>query len=73
VNTVQKRFAALAGTVLGWLWLTREEGVWIVPAVGLIVAVAVWEAARDRRLRKLGLTLMMLFGVFAGTQVGFRG
>ena len=66
-------FAALAGTVLGWLWLTREEGVWIVPALGLIVAVAVWEAARDRRLRKLGLTLMMLFGVFAGTQVGFRG
>jgi hypothetical protein len=66
-------FGALAGAVLGWLWLTREEGIWIIPVLGLVLAIAVWEAVRDRRLRTLVLTLVALLGVFAGIQASFRG
>jgi hypothetical protein len=27
------RHAAIAGLLLGWFWLTREEGVWIIPGL----------------------------------------
>jgi hypothetical protein len=31
------RWAYASGAMLGWFWLTREEGVWIVPAIVLTV------------------------------------
>ena len=33
--------AGLAGSILGWAWLTREEGVWFLPGLGLMTAGAV--------------------------------
>jgi hypothetical protein len=46
------RWACASGVILAWFWLTREEGVWIVPAIALIVVTAflrhressVWES-----------------------------
>jgi hypothetical protein len=34
------------GCALGPLWLTREEGVWIVPSLLLVFGVTVWWVAR---------------------------
>lgn len=30
--------AVLAGVMFGWAWLTREEGVWFLPGLGLLLA-----------------------------------
>jgi hypothetical protein len=40
-NFMPWRKAVLAGVLAGVLWLTREEGIWIVPASLLIVACAI--------------------------------
>jgi len=54
-------WALLTGLALPAFWMTREEGVWLLPCVGLFwfaAAVAVWrERAPDRRAR---LTLLAL-------------
>jgi hypothetical protein len=48
-------WASLCGLGLGALWLTREEGIWIVPAVGtLLAATVVRTAALHGRTRLLG-------------------
>lgn len=39
--------AVIAGVLFGWAWLTREEGVWLVPS---LVAVAAFAFLRDRQL-----------------------
>jgi hypothetical protein len=65
-------FAALSGVLLGWLWLTREEGGWIVPALVFLVAVSAYRALHERRVRGLAATLLIFLGVFTMTQVGFR-
>jgi hypothetical protein len=39
------RWAALLGVCTGWYWITREEGIWIAPALGLMfiaTAVTLW-------------------------------
>jgi hypothetical protein len=64
-------FAALAGAVLGWLWLTREEGIWLVPGIALLAAAATLAAWRERRLLELGRASLVLISVFAATQVAF--
>jgi hypothetical protein len=66
-------FAMLGGAVLGWFWLTREDGAWIIPAMGLLLAVAAFRASGERRIRELVRTSLIFFGVFAATQIGFRG
>ena len=40
-----KRLAwgGLLGIAFGWFWLTREEGVWLVPALGVLAAYWLWQ------------------------------
>ena len=40
----------LWGTGLGLFWVTREEGVWIVPGLGLLTGFALLAARQDRDL-----------------------
>ncbi|OQK16727.1 hypothetical protein AU255_02125 [Methyloprofundus sedimenti] len=49
-NTFVKRSitAFIAGLVLAWLWLTREEGVWILPSVVLLTVFALWQFWRNK-------------------------
>ena len=61
-------FAALTGFFLGWLWLTREEGIWILPAAILLAGAAAYRAYRVRRLRELAETLILVIAVFASIQ-----
>ncbi len=64
-------FAALTGFFLGWLWLTREEGVWVLPGAIILIGTASYRGYRSRRLRELAGTLAMVIAVFATIQVGF--
>ena len=45
----QLPWAALAGFSFGCFWLTREESVWIIPSVALLVGGAVFWAFRSLR------------------------
>lgn len=53
---------ALAGIVLGWFWLTREEGLLIVPVIVLLLAAAWWL----RRLRSLPARPLVAIVLVAG-------
>jgi len=41
-------WALLLGLSLAAFWLTREEGVWLLPSIGLIVAYAAWRLWRAK-------------------------
>ncbi len=43
------RFGILAGLALGWFWLTREEGPWVIPALALLAIGGFGVARRDGR------------------------
>ncbi len=53
-----RRWAVLAGLVLAWSWSTREDGIWIVPGLMVLVLVPVVQAWRDLpERRRLGIGL----------------
>lgn len=68
----QLLFAIFCGASLGWFWLTREEGVWILPALGIIIAAAAWSAIRESKTRKLFAPIAIIFSIFAFLQIGVR-
>lgn len=45
-------WAALAGWTLAWLWLTREDGIWVVPGVLLLAMATAWQARGDARRQR---------------------
>lgn len=42
----QALWALAGGAVLGWFWLTREDGIWILPGIALLFAGALVHAGR---------------------------
>lgn len=70
-------WGALLGLALGWFWLTREEGVWLAPALGLLAldwVVRRWRTRpRTARLRHAATTLVVLLvpsATFAAVDLG---
>jgi hypothetical protein len=64
---------SIAGAMLGWFWLTREEGAWILPGATLLVvggALHMWLRTRTIWLSATA-TAYMLF-VFVLMMVAFR-
>ena len=57
-DTLLKRSssAILAGLTFAWLWLTREEGVWILPSIGVLIAFALVQCWRRRCLKQILLS-----------------
>ena len=64
--------AVLGGAALGWFWLTREEGAWILPALAVMVGGALICAYHQQRIREFAVSLSILIAIFAATQVAFR-
>jgi hypothetical protein len=65
-------FACLSGAVLGWFWLTREEGVWILPALALILVAGFLHARRSGHVRAFAVSVVICLTVFAVAQIGYR-
>jgi hypothetical protein len=65
-------YAALAGITLGWLSLTREEGIWLVPALAVMLTAAALRAFDQRRVRQFVETLAVIVLVFGGTHIAYR-
>jgi hypothetical protein len=66
-------WGAVTGVVLGWVWLTREEGVWLLPGVAVVAVAAIVRAYRAGSLRPTMATLAVVVGAFAATQAAFAG
>jgi hypothetical protein len=65
-------YSLLSGMLLGWLWLTREEAVWIVPGGAVIFLAAAWQAWRGRNPRPLAWSSAIVLLSFAATQLAFE-
>jgi len=63
----------VAGAMLGWFWLTREEGVWIIPGTTLLVlgsALSAWLRARAVSPPMIAAGCMLL--AFVAIVIAFR-
>ncbi len=54
----------LCGLPVGLFWITREEGIWVLPAFALLVVLVGWTLRRDRR------ALLRFGGVLATFAIG---
>ena len=66
-------WGSIAGAMLGWFWLTREEGVWILPGATLLIlggALNAWLRTRRIRLPVTAVACMSL--VFILMMAAFR-
>jgi hypothetical protein len=64
-------FGIASGLALGWLWLTREEGVWLLPGLAILVAGAFMRDFRVGRLRAFATGLAILAVTYGATQIAF--
>ena len=63
----------LAGLVLGWFWLTREEGAWIVPGVVLLVCGAMLRArVLEGSIRAPTIASASMLLAFSSVLLAFR-
>lgn len=65
-------FGIASGLTLGWLWLTREEGVWLLPGIAILSIGALIREFRVGRLRAFAAGLAILIVSFAATQAAYR-
>lgn len=62
----------IGGLLLGWLWLTREEGIWIVPGLAVLAAAAIFRAVAERGLMRLAAAALAAIVAFGVVNAGFR-
>lgn len=59
-------WAALCGWTLAWLWLTREDGDWVLPGLLVLVLGFAWQVRQDRpRRRQLAMGALAALLAFA--------
>ncbi|MGE3897227.1 MAG: hypothetical protein AB7F39_04910 [Variibacter sp.] len=65
-------FALLSGVLLEWTWLTREEGIWLVPGLGIIVLGRALQLWRERgSFRNAAAMIGCVLGGFMCVQASF--
>lgn len=58
-------WAVATGWMLGWLWSTREDGIWILPGVAILVVVRLVQVRRlDGELRRFGVAGVAMVAAF---------
>ncbi len=65
-------FGCLSGAVLAWLWLTREEGISLVPGVVILTAAAAFGGFRERTMPQLAVAVTAMALTFATVQLAFN-
>ncbi|MHB1134682.1 MAG: hypothetical protein ACYC4L_20100 [Chloroflexota bacterium] len=65
------RWAIVLGFSFSAFWLTREEGVWLLPSAGLLLAATTWLLIRQWLRSRAGwwrvLSLVLAVGIFLGS------
>jgi hypothetical protein len=62
----------IGGLLLGWLWLTREEGAWIVPGLAVLATGAIYRAVVERGVLRCAAAALAAIAVFGAVNAGFR-
>lgn len=62
--------AVAAGALFGWVWLTREEGVWLIPPLVTMVLFAFFRERRQRERHWL-LSSFVIVGAFIAVNLAF--
>jgi hypothetical protein len=62
----------IGGLLLGWLWLTREEGTWIVPGLAVLAAGAIYRAVAEGGIMRLAAAALAAIAAFGVVNAGFR-
>lgn len=63
-------WAAAAGLLLGWFWTTREDGLWLLPGLGVLLVAALAWAWRDPPQRR---AIALAAGTLAVACLGWLG
>lgn len=65
---------AATGLVLGWCWLTREEGALLLPGIAVLILVAFFSIARgsSSRSRMIAVTVAAAAVAFLATHAAFQ-
>ena len=64
---------AATGLVLGWCWLTREEGALLLPGIAVLILVVFFSHARgSSRGRTIAVTIAAAAVAFLATQAAFQ-
>ena len=62
----------LAGSILGWAWLTREEGLWFLPGLSLLFVGATFINRKESgKLVELAKNTVMAAGLFLAVHAAF--
>ncbi|MFC5526998.1 hypothetical protein ACFPPA_14760 [Rhodanobacter ginsengisoli] len=65
-------WALLTGMLAGWMALTREEGIWIAPGIGIFVLYGAWVAWRKRMFVYHVLTpMLVMIAALVTCRIGF--
>jgi hypothetical protein len=62
----------IAGLFLGWVWLTREEGLWLAPGLAVMAAGGLYRAFVDRHLLRFAAAGLAVVAAFGAVNAGFR-
>lgn len=61
------------GIIFGWCWLTREEGVWLLPGIGFLVLFAVVQTSQEKKsLNRVLIPVSTVFIMFLFVQLLFQ-
>ena len=64
--------AAISGAVLGWTWLTREEGVWLLPGIAIVLAGKALQGWLDKQpMRQTLIAAATVAAGFAAVYLSF--
>ncbi len=59
-NAERRRLALATGLLLGWFWLTREEGIWMLPSLLVLLVFGFARSQPDRGGKALALKSTLL-------------
>ncbi len=65
-------FGCLSGAVLAWLWLTREEGISLVPGIVILAAAATFRGFHERTMPQVAVAVTAMALTFATVQLAFN-
>jgi hypothetical protein len=65
-------FGCLSGAVLAWLWLTREEGISLVPGIVILATTAAFRGFHERLMPQVAVAVTAMALTFATVQLAFN-